>query len=204
MKLQSHYILLLSMLLCACTPKYMSEEELQKFVLENSELSKKREFKGYEIQLYYKPTDLLIAQELGGELAKSKEELERLQQKYANHEYFILSLSKNNKEALYQMGNGFDQFSEIVQTLSFNMGNYVNSTTSGKDTVEIDDYVFPRTYGMGMSTNIMFVFSKEKSKDDEWIQVNIKEFGMGLGNQVFRFKREELENLPSINFKVNS
>ncbi len=204
-KTPSTSLLLFILAICvlsACTPEYLTEKELQEYVIESETLNKSREFKDYKIQMTYRPNDLLVAQELGGEIAPSKTELDRLTTKYKNYDYFIFSLSKDDKEALYAGSNGFDQFSELVQTLSFRMTNYVNATTSGADTLEVADYVFPRTYGMGMSTNLMFVFNKEKSLDDEWVQVNVKEFGMGLGNQVFRFNRKELDNHPHINFKV--
>ncbi|MEO0554165.1 MAG: hypothetical protein AAF149_13240 [Bacteroidota bacterium] len=186
----------------ACTRTYLSERELQAYIQESEGLSKTKEYKGYQITVSYKPNDLLIAQELGGEQAKSFTQLTELKKKYQDYNYFILSLSKENKEALYKGGGGYDQFSDLVQTLSFRMGNYVNMTTSGSDTIEVADYVFPRTYGMGTATNLMFVFNKKNTEDDEWMQFNIKEFGMGLGNKTFRFRRADLEHVPKIDFTV--
>ncbi len=194
--------MLLMLLVWSCTPKHLSEDELKAYVAEREDLSKSMRPKGYRVTVTYRPTDLLIAQELGGEFAVNTEELTRLQKKYEPWYYFILSLSKDGKEALYGAGSGYDQFSDMVQTLSFRMAGYVNMTTAGKDTIEVADYVFPRTYGMGGSTDLMFVFNKEETLDDEWVQFNMKEFGMGLGNQTFRFKGEDLENVPKLNFKV--
>ncbi|MEM1405263.1 MAG: hypothetical protein AAGG59_00700 [Bacteroidota bacterium] len=204
---QMKYTQWLVMVLCmclslACTRTYLSEHELQAYIQESEELSKTKVYKGYQITVSYKPNDLLIAQELGGEEAKSFIQLTELRKKYQDYEYFILSLSKENKEALYKAGGGYDQFSDLVQTLSFRMGNYVNMTTSGSDTIEVADYVFPRTYGMGAATNLMFVFNKKNAEDDEWMQFNLKEFGMGLGNKTFRFRRADLEHVPKIDFTV--
>ncbi|TRX59607.1 hypothetical protein FNH22_10705 [Fulvivirga sp. M361] len=192
------------MLLLACTPEYLSEEALKAWIIEQEALTKSRAYKGFTTQVTYRPTDLLIAQELGGEEASSTEELQRLENKYSEYYYFILALSRGDKEALYQAEGGYEQFSDLVQTLSFRMGQYLNMTTSGQDTIEVADYVFPRTYGMGGATNLMFVFNKENAWDDDWIQLNLKEFGMGLGNQTFRFKRKDLEDVPRIKFKVLS
>ncbi len=202
------YTLWLGMILClyyltACTPSYLSEQELQAYVQESESLSKTKAYKGYQIVVTYRPNDLLIAQELGGQEASSFTQLQALRKKYKDYYYFILSLSKDDKEALYSSGGGQDQFSEMIQTLSFRMASYVNMTTAGRDTIEVADYVFPRTYGMGGATNLMFVFSKKEAEDDEWVQFNLKEFGMGLGNKTFRFRKDHLENVPKIDFRVN-
>ncbi|MEM8567077.1 MAG: hypothetical protein AAGF85_11490 [Bacteroidota bacterium] len=193
---------MLILLIQSCTPSYLTEPELQAYIRESETLTKTREYKGYQIGVSYKPIDLLIAQELGGEVAGSFTRLTELRKKYENYDYFILSLSKADKEALYKTSGGYDQFSDLVQTLSFRMASYVNLTTAGKDTIEVADYVFPRTYGMGSATNLMFVFNKEKTENDEWVQFNLKEFGMGLGNKNFRFRREDLDQVPKIDFEV--
>lgn len=185
----------------ACSDDFLLESELQAFVLESKHLSKEREYKGFNVKLSYRPNDLLIAQELGGNKV-SLPELNSLRGKYEGYYYFVLRLSKEDKEALYQSQSVSGQFSDLVQTLSFRMSNYVNMTTSGKDTIEVADYVFPRTYGMGGATNLMFVFNKADASQDEWVQFNLKEFGLGLGNQNFRFKREDLENAPHIKFQI--
>jgi len=180
----------------------MDKEELLNYVLdENNGLSKTREYKDYKIQVYYKPTDLLILQENGDNTQIAQKEYTRLQEKYSPYDYFILSLSKEKEEALYK-SEGFGQFSELVQVLSFRMGQYTNLTTTSQDTIPVADYVFPRTYGMGGATNLMFVFSKEKSQDDDWVQFNLQEFGMGLGRQVFRFDRKGLDKAPKIKFEI--
>ncbi|ELR73391.1 Putative lipoprotein precursor [Fulvivirga imtechensis AK7] len=185
-----------------CKPTYLSEEGLKSYVLDpDNELTKEISYKDYSVKVTFRPADLLIAQETGGETEVEKEELERLRQKYSDHYYFILSLSRDNKEAHYQTGQGFGQFSELVQRLSFRMHEYVNLTTSAQDTIHVGDYIFPRTYGMGGATNLMFAFNREKSIGKEWLQLNLKEFGLGVGNQNFRFRIEDIETVPKINFK---
>ncbi len=190
------------LMLFSCTPEFLNEEELKSFVRdEENGLIKSRKLNGYEIQVSYRSTDLIIAQETGGETSVSKEELDRLTNKYADYYYFTLSLSKNNKEALYQSASGQGQFSDLLQTLSFRMANHVNMTTAERDTIYVADYAFPRIFGMGSSTNLMFVFDKNKVEEDEWIQFNLKEFGLGVGNQNFRFRKKDLDNVPKIDFQ---
>lgn len=191
--------------LIACSPKEVdSVEELNRYLLDpEHHLSQKSEINGYSITVTYKPTDLLVHQEIGEETIE-RPGLDSLQAKYSNYHYFILSLSKNNKEALHQVEGGMDQYSELVQTLSFRMPSYVTLTTSAQDTIPVGDFIMNRTYGLSQSTDLLFVFSKAKSKDKEWLQFNLNEFGLGTGNQRFKFLTKDVERVPKLKFSVST
>ncbi|WP_185152543.1 hypothetical protein [Fulvivirga aurantia] len=179
----------------------MTESELQTYLTdEDNNLSKTKEYRGYKATVTYRPTDLLILQE-NTSLEITDKQYQQLKEKYNKYYYFILSLSKDNKEALYS-SQDYGQFSDLVQTLSFRMGQYTNLTTSEQDTVEVADYVFSRTYGMGNASTLMFVFDKEDITDDAWVQFNLQEFGLGLGRQIFRFKVDNLNDIPKLNFQI--
>ncbi|MBT1686913.1 hypothetical protein [Dawidia soli] len=152
-----------------------------------------------EVNIQYRPTDLWVAQELDGETPR-KAQIDSLRKKYDRYYYFILSFSQDKKEALHQVQEGFGQYSELVQVLSFHMPEYVTLTTSAQDTIPVGDFMLNRTYGMSSATEVLFVFSREKATDQEWVQFNLNEFGMGIGNQRFRFKRSDLENVPALAF----
>ena len=192
--------LLILLALSSCTPAFVSKEELSKYIAdEDNGLSHKAEIHNYTIQVSYKPSDFCIAQELGDQPANHKE-LQTLRGKYDPYYYFILNLSKDNKEALRV--NTDMEFGDLVQTLSFRMGQYVNLTTSTQDTIPTADFILDRTYGLSATTNLMFVFSKEKAKDKDWIQFNMNEFGLGIGNQRFRFKVADIDETPHIKFNT--
>jgi hypothetical protein len=46
----------------------------------------------------------------------------------------------------------------------------------------------------------LFVFDKTKSKECEWVQFNLNEFGLGIGLQQFRFNLVEIEAAPKVRF----
>jgi len=184
-------------------PDYLSKEELNDFLMdESNHLTVKQQLKDVTTSVTFKPTDLLILQENGNSTKIDSVELKRLKNKYANYYYFVLSLSKNNEEAEYQTGGDFSKYSDLVQTLSFRMGQYIDMTTNAGDTIPVGDYIYPRTYGMGNASMLMFAFNKDKAKDKEWIQFNLKEFGLGIGNQNYRFKVNDLESVPKIKFEI--
>jgi hypothetical protein len=133
--------------------------------------------------------------ELGNDL-DDPAKVNELRKRYDPYLYFVVSLSKNDREALHQVDRA--QYGDLVQTMSFRMPEYVTMTTSDHDTIPVGDFMLNRTYGMSTSTDLLFVFSREKAKDREWVQFNLNEFGLGVGNQRFRFRTEDLKNVPKI------
>lgn len=186
-------------LLTACSGRSscVSPEGLVKYVTEESNgLHKAIEVNGTKIDITFRPTDLWVQQELGDDASDSAR-VDALRSKYHKYYYFILSLSRNEREALHA-GNDFLQYSDLVQTMSFRMTDYVTLTTSASDTIPVGDFMLNRTYGLSSTTDIIFAFNKERAIDTEWVQFNLNEFGLGAGNQRFRFRSKDIENAPRI------
>lgn len=178
-------------------PEYMTPEELVSYVSEEENgLHKSAEANGTKINVTYRPTDLWVHQELD-EHTYDTLQISSLRKKYSGYYYFIVSFSRNNKEALHQH-NDFSQYSDLVQTMSFRMPDYVTLTTSSADTIPVGDFMLNRTYGMSASTDILFAFNREKAVERDWVQFNLNEFGLGTGNQRFRFSTEDLNEVPEI------
>jgi hypothetical protein len=192
------YVALLCLVVTACGYRELSQEELVRYIQDESYgLRKSAVVNGTAIDITYRPTDLWVHQETGGE-SVSVAAIDSLRKKYDQYYYFILSLSRSDKEAL-NPGEGLGQYSDLVQTMSFRMAEYVTLTTP-TDSIPVGDFMLNRTYGLSSSTDILFVFSREKAADADWVQFNLNEFGLGTGNQRFRFKTKDLERAPKIKF----
>ncbi|WKN45337.1 hypothetical protein [Tunicatimonas pelagia] len=180
------------------SPTYLSEAELQRYVRDADHgLRQKKQANELQITLQYRPTDLLVAQELNGSTSSAK--VDSLRQKYGQYAYFVLSLSADKQDALYRSAN-YARFSEQLQTLAFRMGKYTQLVTSEEDTIPVSDFVFPRLYGYGSSTDVLFAFAREELAEDAWVQFDLQEFGMGTGSQKFRFRTEDWKKTPQIQF----
>jgi hypothetical protein len=187
-------------MLYGCSSKRLSKEQYNEYVSDESNGLKKSVAVGNTtVGVTYQPTDLWISQELSN-TPITEEKISAIRQKYSPNLYFILSLATGDKEALHQSGG--QQYSDLVQTLSFHMSEYVSVTTSN-DTIPVGDFILNRTYGMSGSTDILFAFNKDKAKNSDWIQFNLNEFGLGIGNQRFRFDTSDIENCPSVEFAIN-
>jgi hypothetical protein len=189
----------LSFMFLACTQNsFKSEKDLYAYLQEESNgLKISKKVNDFTVSFTYKPTDLLVAQQVGSNPTKTETELAR--KKYSPYYYFVLSLSRGGKEALHQ-AEGFGEYSEWVQKLSFRVPDFVNLTTSQRDTIPVADFILNRTYGLASATDVLVVFNRVKAKDKEWVQINIADFGMLPGVNRFRFKVKDLENAPCLEF----
>ena len=190
-------ILFLLIALSCGQPAFLSEQELKEYILEeNSGLNAKKQLGNIQMQVTYRPTDLLILQELDD--ASNLTEINELREKYENYLYFILSLSVGGKDLLYRGSSNQQDFSNKLQTLSFGMGPFVSLITSEKDTIPVADYRFDRSFGLGSSSSLLFVFPREEIKNATKLSFQTQEFGFGTGTQDFIFDRDKLDNHPRV------
>ncbi|SHG78060.1 hypothetical protein SAMN04488109_1803 [Chryseolinea serpens] len=191
-------ILVLLFLLVSCGKKKATYLELQKFVADPAHgLVQSKNIQGVKIDVYYRPTDLLVHQEIGKARSASDSTIAKLRQKYSAYEYFVLSLSKGRKE-ITQVEGPWDR-GQIIQALSFEMSRFVKMTSMGRDSIPVSDYTIVRTFGLGNSTDALFAFEKPLG-DTKWIQFSMDEFGLGIGRQEFRFSTRNIDAVPKLNF----
>ena len=162
----------------------------------------------------YRPTDLLVKQELGdkvterGSLSLSTplktglvevSRSEELRKKYNKYLYFNLSMSINNQELLSVAPKNRNEFGVMVNQLAFGMGEKVHLYTQSKDTLELADFIYPRMYGMSKATTIMFVYPRDKDAlKDEYLNFTIEDLGLYTGEVKFKIDTEKIKNEPQL------
>lgn len=167
-----------------------------------------KQVNGYKFSLLYKPTDLLVEQEIGStsrdtesSLEDRKEKVKVLREKYQNQMYFTLSMSRNNKELLSVTPNNRQEFGAMVNQLAFGMREKVFVYTQKKDTVEMLDYIYPRMYGMSKSTTMLFVYpKKEETLKEEYLNFTIHDLGTYTGEVKFKIKTKIIKKEPNLKF----
>lgn len=151
----------------------------------------------YRIELIYRPTDLIVSQELQGETMDTIR-VQELRRKYANYLYFLLKVSKGGREVL-NLENDQQEYSKLLLTMAFNMPEYV-SIVQGRDTTALKDFMLDRTYGMSNSTNLLLVFECKDQTLKEDIQIILSEFGLGIGSIKFQFNSAQIKKAPRLWF----
>jgi len=192
---------ILLLFLIGCSNKtFSSKEEFLDYLKDkDNEYLKIKNVNGFEYSLLYKPTDLLVKQELGENV--SKEKIKELRQKYQGYMYFNLSMSKNGKELLSTTPKNRQEFGTMVNQLTFGMREKVHLFTQKKDTLEMLDYNYPRMYGMSKSTTMLFVYPRDKKYlEEEYLNFTVQDLGNYTGEVKFKIATNKIKNEPQIKF----
>lgn len=167
---------------------------------ENSYIQHKT-INGVDFTLMYKPTDLIVAQELSDDT--DPKDIEELRNKYKKYIYFNLSMSKNNQELLSTVPNNRSEFGQMVNQLAFGMNEKVHLFTQSKDTLEMVDFIYPRMYGMSRSTSMLFVYPREgKILKEDYINFTIEDLGMYTGEVKFKMESSKIKDEPQLKLNI--
>jgi hypothetical protein len=193
--------LLLVLIISSCGNKsFDTAEEIVAFISdEDNEYCYKKEVNGVTYTLQYRPTDLLVQQELGDSISEKK--VKQLREKYNRYLYFNLSMSLNGQELLSNVVRDKQQFGQMVNDLAFNMDQKVHLYTPVKDTIAMTDFVYPRMYGMTNATTILIVYPRDKQfLKEDYLNFTIEDLGLNTGEVKFKVNTQSLKNEPQLNF----
>jgi len=196
----SSYLLILSFCFISCTTTFDSEAEMMEYIAdESNEYRYTKNVNGVDYTLQYRPTDLLVKQEVGDKADKKL--VDSLREKYGKCLYFNLSMSINGQELLSNVVRDKQQFGQMVNDLAFNMDQKVHLLTAQKDTISMLDFVYPRMYGMTNSTTIMLVYPNDKQLlDQEYLNFTIEDLGFSTGEVTMKINPRKIQQQPKLNF----
>lgn len=199
-----YFACLVGLLLSSCSrPGKVDRKGMYAYLNKSSHgLQHEEEKNGIKAKLRYQPQELLIMQEWERAEKQDSSLLDSLRRKYSTFRYFVLELSKDNKEVIRELGS-FGRYSDMLQVLAFQMQQYVNITTSTHDTLALSDYVFQQTFGMSNANSLLFVFPVAELQNAGAYDLNIGEFGLGMGNLRFHFREEDIKDVPALDFTSN-
>ncbi len=193
-------LILTGLLAISCgTKSFDSKDELWTYLMHDDHgYHQEKDVNGIHYAITYKPTDLLVAQELNEEY--SIEDIIRLREKYGKYLYFNLSISSNGKELLSQSANR-EEFGAMVNQLAFGMEQKLNLITEKQDTIPLQDYAYPRLYGLGKSTDMLLVYERtSKIITQNFIRLTIQDLGFGTGEVAFKIPTEYIKEQPQLKF----
>jgi hypothetical protein len=196
----SLFLLTLLLLLSSCIKTFDTQQEMLSYVTdEDHGYQYKKTVNGVDYVLQYRPTDLLVKQEVGDKF--SEVQIETLRKKYNKYLYFNLSMSKNNQELLNGVARDKAKFGQMVNDLAFGMEEKVHVYTPEKDTLEMADFIYPRMYGMSNATSIMIVYPREnKYLKNEYLNFVIEDLGLETGDIKFKIETQPLQKEPQLRF----
>lgn len=193
---------------CSCdrAGEFETSEELKNY-LENEENGYViyKEIGGIDFNLLYKPTDLMVLDELENINDKyTLSEVYKLREKYSQYIYVILSMSKENKSLLNILGGDKYRYGEFLNKLSFSMDDVVSLYNEKRDTLPLLSHVNSRFFEVSQADKIIFAFSRDSKiiKGDNLFFV-IKDFGFNTGDLKFKLPVKNIINEPTFSFRNN-
>jgi len=184
----------------SCTKKFDTPKELSEYLQdEDNDYCYKKTVVGVDYALQYRPTDLLVKQELSDKY--TDKQVAELRKKYSKYLYFNLSMSKNNQEILNGVARNKAKFGQMVNDLAFGMDQKVHLYTAEKDTLAMTDFIYPRMFGMSNSTSIMIVYPRdEEYMSETYLNFVIEDLGLDTGDIKFKINTKALRNEPQLKF----
>jgi hypothetical protein len=200
MERNSLFALFLLLFISSCTKTFDTQEEMNDYIQdEDNGYNYKKNVSGVDYILQYRPTDLLVKQELGDKTDANQ--IQKLRQKYSKYMYFNLSMSKNNQELLNGVARDKAKFGQMVNELAFGMEENVHLYTPEKDTLAMADFIYPRMYGMSNATSIMIVYPRDlKYMSQNYLNFVIEDLGLDTGDIKFKLNTKALQKEPQLQF----
>ncbi|WP_234984759.1 MULTISPECIES: hypothetical protein [unclassified Flavobacterium] len=200
MKKNNFLVLLLVIFISSCNKSFETQEEMNDYIQdEDNGYHYKKTVSDVDYVLQYRPTDLLVKQELGDD--NNPSQIEKLRKQYSKYMYFNLSMSKNNQELLNGVAQDKAKFGQMVNELAFGMEEKLHVYTPAKDTLALADFIYPRMYGMSNSTSIMIVYPRdEKYLKQDYLNFVIEDLGLETGDIKFKLNTKALINEPQLAF----
>jgi len=176
---------------------YVSEQELFAYLKDTDNgLMKEQKKDDVKFVVYYKPSDLLVAQDRN---LKTEQTSSDVKTAYDNYYYFVVNISKNGQELEASLLTD-TEFAKAIQELAFGMREHISILTSEQDTVALAEYLFPRMYGSTGSTSFICAFEKkdiEKSKNFNLVFYHPQVVDTPVK---FSFLTKDIKNTPRIKF----
>lgn len=190
--------ILLGVLSVSCTQSFDDKKGLTTYLSDEANgyfFSKNINSVDYILQ--YKPTDIMVIQENEN---PNKEELKLLREKYKKNIYFTISMEKDGNELLNKIEGDRERYLALVNDLTFKMNEKI-VLQSGKDTIPMLQYNYPRAYGMAKATTLLLIYPRNldvlKKKS---LQLKINDIGFATGEVNFKIDNNKIINEPFLTF----
>jgi hypothetical protein len=189
-------VLLLLILLACHSKKMLSKEELVQYPLDPEHgLIQKVKKGNTQLEIYYKPKDLILDQQMAGvqderEIAKIKSDLDSV-------DYFVVQLSRDEKEIENTYASDPNRFNEVINYLSYYAAKDFKMITSS-DTLPVLDLAYTRTFGSTHVTNILAVFNSGLHYRKGKAKIVFDDTVLGTGVSEFEFNINDIKNTPRL------
>jgi hypothetical protein len=171
--------------------KSTDERGLNLFIQEGSNgLRKIVETGDFKITTTYRPNSMIARQQMAGD---EQRELDSLLTQYSKYMYFIVDISKNDKDLETVFALEHADFADRISFLSTRFSKDF-SVHVDDDVRPIADFIYTRSYGVSSSK---FLVAFENISDSDFHLV-IDGAELGFGEIDFLFDQDQIKRIPKL------
>jgi hypothetical protein len=192
------FLLVIALGLCACgKQKITTEQGLKDYVVDpENGLVKQQQKNGVELEVIYRPAELVLAQQL--QAVTTTEERIKTMKNFDSLSYFIIKLSRAGQEIENMYAGDPGKFQRVVDYLSFSLAPHV-FIIHREDTITAYDAVYARSFGSATSTSVMTVFDTRLKEKSGVIRFCLDDAELDVGFNEFEFDLDNIKKAPTIN-----
>ena len=196
MSVKLFYTLLFFTILIGCGRKSITDKELLDYALDaDNGLLQREEKSNTVLEMYYKPKELVMKQELLG--ISDAKTIADVTARFDSLDYFVLRLARAGKEIETSYASDPQRFNDVINYLSYYMAEDL-SLINDRDTVPVLDIVYVRGFGATDATSVMAVFNSKLKTKDGIAKVVFNDQKLGTGLNEFEFNTDDIKNIPSL------
>ncbi|HEX8327129.1 MAG TPA: hypothetical protein VF629_06290 [Hymenobacter sp.] len=165
-------------------------------------LTQTQEINGATVTCSYRPTDLLVSQELAGqENEATAPTLDAVRRTYLGKVYCTLALSRDGAEIENGVIRDELAFGQAISYLSNGIAQNVFLRGAGQaDSVSALAATYPRQYGNTGRSTVLLVFAAPKLDITRGFTISYRDTQFNLGPMRFAFSANDIQDLPALQF----
>ncbi|MDQ3192393.1 MAG: hypothetical protein M3Q58_12440 [Bacteroidota bacterium] len=198
------FLLIQIPLLDSCKNPMAFDEYVNYLKAGENGLSRLKTVDGIIIKVMYLPIDYQVFNEIKLSESFDEKQVDSLRQTYSSSCSFLMTIGPEDKASvdITKMNvSNYEQFSEKILEMSFNMGTMVKMRSDGKEYIpEIAQ--LERNFGIRKSTDILFVFNIPLSNlyDQTDYEFVFSDEVFNTGINKFKFLSKDIKNIPKLKF----
>ena len=192
----------LGLLAAACSASAVDPAQYRAYLADPAHgLTHTREVNGAVLTCTYRPTELLVLQEVGssGSTPATRDSMARA---YAGKTYCALTLARNGGEIENQFVTNPPAYQQALSYLSTGLAATATlASATTPDSVSALTSMHLRDFGMTGHSTVLFVFDTRQLATDGGFTVTFRDRYFGLGTQRFAFAARDLAAVPTLCFE---
>lgn len=189
-------LLVIPWILITCGREVTTESELKRYVSDKENgLQKSLKKNGYDIEVTYRPTELVLFQHLDG--VQDAGERQTIRKQMDTLSYFVMKVSRNGQEIENYLSGNRDKLARVVSYLSSGVGDDLMLATR-REKIHPLDVAYVRSYGATAGTSFLVVFRKPDLDSTDKLTFVLDDDVIGIGSVEFDFETKDLKRIPNL------